>query len=312
MKKQIAIIFCVEKGLLEDRAKLFVESFKRFAFTGSVQLTAFSPRDRFYPSAETELFFQDNGVLHIKNNLNTEYLDYPIANKVLACEYVEKHYPEFETLIFVDTDTIFFNSLDSNFLKQKNKLYLRPVDNKGPGSEGLNDKNDLFWQEVYALFDMDLPNANIVTTVRPNKIRPYYNAGFIWANGLPGFFSQWKKDFIKLVDSGLRPFGYQSRDNTDFRCLDQVALAVTAQRYKDSIAILPQTYNYPIPFRPILKDRENHPKFNELVHIHYHKWFAHPGFLDHVTTDDEKRSEQYLWLKEHLPLLPEIGGEFKC
>ena len=189
---------------------------------------------------------------------------------------------------------------------------MRPVDNKGPGSTGENDENDLFWQNVYRLFGTDLPESNLVTTVRPNTIRPYYNAGFIWANGLPGFFQQWKKDFVKLVNSGLRPYGYQSRDNTDFRCLDQVALSVTAQRYNQNIEILPESYNYPIPFQPLLKDRENHPRFYELIHIHYHKWFQHPGFLDHVTSDEDKKSEQYLWLKEQLPLLPEMKGDFKC
>ncbi|MCB1593387.1 MAG: hypothetical protein KDI76_00610, partial [Xanthomonadales bacterium] len=90
------------------------------------------------------------------------------------------------------------------------------------------------------------------------------------------------------------------------------ALAVTAQRYKEHVEILPQTYNYPIPFRPIMRDRPGHPKFDELVHVHYHKWFQHPGFLDYVTTEEEKKTEQYLWLKEHLPLLPTIDGPFKC
>ncbi len=159
---------------------------------------------------------------------------------------------------------------------------------------------------------MELPKANTLTTVRPSMIRPYYNAGFIWANGLHNFYKQWKDDFITIVNSNLRPFGYMSRDKTDFRCLDQVALAVTAQRYEDSVEILPQTYNYPIPFHPILRQRENNPKFDELVHVHYHKWFQHPGFLDYVTDEQDKKSEQYLWLKQHLPLLPTIDGPFKC
>ena len=312
MKMNIAIIFCVEKGELEKQAKLLVNSCIHFKSNTNIKLMAFSPRKDFYPSADSELFYKNNNVLHIKNNLNTEYLDYPIANKVLACNYVEKNYPEFDSIIFVDTDTVFINSFSEKLIQSDGKLLLRPVDNKGPGSIGSSDENDVFWQKVYQLFDLELPNVSLTTTVRPNTIRPYFNAGFIWSNGLPGFFQQWKKDFVKLVESGLRPFGYLSRDNTDFRCLDQVALAVTAQRYNQHIKILPQTYNYPIPFRPILKDRSDHPKFNELVHVHYHKWFRHPGFLDHVTNDKEKKSEQYLWLKKHLPLLPEISGDFKC
>ena len=307
----LEIIFCLEKGTLEKQAKLLIKSFNKFVALSDVQLIAFSPRKKFFPGTETCNFFSDNNVLHIKANLNFKYQDYPIANKIIACDYVEKNYPQFDSVMFVDTDTVFLKALDIKLFNKK-KLYLRSVDNKGPGTEGFNDINDRFWQEVYSLFGLDAPSANLLTTVRPSIIRPYYNAGFIWANGLSSFFTQWKKDFELLIDSGMRPFGYQSRDNTDFRCLDQVALAVTAQRYKEDVEILPQTYNYPIPFRPLMKTRPNHPKFNELVHVHYHKWFQHPGFLDHVTDEEEKKSEQYLWLKEHLPLLPEIDGPFKC
>ena len=311
MKSNIGLVFCVEKGLLEEQAKLFVSSVKRL-ISNDLNIIAFSPRKDFYPSKDTEIFFSQNNVLHIKENINTKYLDYPIANKLLACDYVEKNFSDYNSIIFVDTDTLFLNPIHATFFSNDSKLYLRPVDNKGPGSEGASDKNDFFWKEVFDLFNLVSPTANTTTTVRQHIIKPYYNAGFIWAHKLPGFFQQWKKDFQVLFNSNLRPYGYSSRENTDFRCLDQVALAVTAQRYKEYVEILPQTYNYPIPFRPMMRDRPEHPKFDELVHVHYHKWFQHPGFLDYVTTEEEKKTEQYLWLKEHLPLLPTIDGPFKC
>jgi lipopolysaccharide biosynthesis glycosyltransferase len=307
MNDKIIVMFCVEKGILESQAKLLIKSIN----SSLIKLIAVSPRADSHPNIETELFFKNNNVTHIKNNINTLYLDYPIANKVLACDFIETNFPEYKSFLFIDTDTIFLNPISNNLFNKHEKLYLRPVDNKGPGTQGLDDMNDLFWQEVFQLFDLPLANADLMTTVRQKQIRPYFNAGFIWAHRLPGFFKQWKNDFVKLVDSGLRPFGYQSRDKTDFRCLDQVALAITAQRFEQNIEILPQTYNYPIPFRPIMIDRKSHPKFKDLVHVHYHKWFQHAGFLDHVTTDEDKKTEQYLWLKQQLPLQPEISGDFK-
>jgi lipopolysaccharide biosynthesis glycosyltransferase len=311
MNKKTALLFCVEKGNLEIQAQLLVNSISKFTGQSKLKLFAISPRVDSIPSFDTNHFFNKNKIFHIKENLNTEFLEYPIANKVLACEYVEKNFPEFDSILFVDTDTVFLNPIEEVLLSKKNKLYLRPVDNKGPGSIGIEDEKDGFWQEVFQMFNLPLPSANITTTVREKTIRPYFNAGFIWAHGLPGFYSQWKQDFIKIVDSGLRPFAYKSRDNTDFRCLDQVALAVTAQRFKENIEVLPQSYNYPIPFRPLMKDRKNHPSFNELIHVHYHKWFQHAGFLDHVTSAEDKLSEQYNWLKKQLPLMPEIFGDFK-
>ena len=123
---------------------------------------------------------------------------------------------------------------------------------------------------------------------------------------------QWKQDFIKLMDSTIRTSASSSRHQVDYGFIEQMVLSVTSEKISSSTKILPQTYNYPIPFRPLLKNRENHPRFDELVHVHYHKWFQHPEFLDYVTDDEEKKSEQYLWLKEHLPLLPKIDGPFKC
>lgn len=306
------IIFCSEKGIIEQQSHLLVKSAQKWLDPNLINLHAYSPRKNNTPSSETDEFFNNNGTKHQKTSLNTDFIDYPIANKLLACADFEKNNPDEHNIIFVDTDTIFLKPIEKHLLKEEPVLYLRPVDNKGPGSESVDDHNDKFWQQVFKFFDLPIPEPSLTTTVRPAIIRPYYNAGFIWVNNISGFYQQWLADFLRLVDSELRPFGYKSRDGDDFRCLDQVALAVTASRYQDYVKILPESYNYPIPFRPFMKDRHKHPAFKDLVHIHYHKWFQHPGFLDYVTSDEDKQTEQYRWLKEQLPLQPTIDGPFKC
>jgi lipopolysaccharide biosynthesis glycosyltransferase len=311
MKSKLGIMFCVENGQLEVQTELLIKSIEYFLEESEVTLFACSPRKNHIPHDFRTKIFGLN-IIHIDKDLNKKMTEYPIANKVICSNYVENHFPNIQNLIFVDSDTVFLNPLSQNLLAPSQKLYLRPVDNKGPGSGGSGGQNDDFWHNIFNLCGVNLPEPSIWTTVRPNLIRNYFNAGLIWVNGIPGFFQQWHDDFISIVNSDLRPFGYKSRDGDDFRCLDQVALAVTATRFQEYVQILPETYNYPIPFRPKMKDRVNHPKFNELVHIHYHKWFQHPGFLDHITTDEEKESEQYLWLQEQLPLQPVIGDQFKC
>lgn len=275
-------------------------------------LHTYSPRINNVPCDKTIKIFKQHRVYHHTKPLNQSFHNYPIANKLLACADFEKNNPNATRIMFVDTDTIFLNPINPELLTDKPALYLRPVDNKGPGSESKEDKYDIFWQQVFKLFNIPIPKPSMTTTVRPATIRPYYNAGFIWVNNIPGFYQQWLKDFLCLVESELRPFGYKSRDGDDFRCLDQVALAVTASRFQKHIKILPETYNYPIPFRPYMKDRKDHPAFNDLVHVHYHKWFQHPVFLDHVTSEEDKQTEQYRWLKGQLPLQPTIDGPFKC
>lgn len=305
------LLFCSELGVIENQSFLLIKSIQKWMIN-FISIHAYSPRKSNTPSAKTRNFYKDNNIINYINNLNTQFADYPIANKLLACAEFETNNPKATNIMFVDTDTVFLNPIDTGLTNNRPALYLRPVDNKGPGSESKDDPNDLFWRQVFQLFKLPLPVPNLLTTVRPATIRPYYNAGFIWVNNIPGFYQQWLEDFLELVDSGLRPFGYESRDGDDFRCLDQVALAVTASRYQEHIKILPETYNYPIPFRPFMKDRDKHPAFKDLVHIHYHKWFQHPSFLDHVTSDKDKQTEQYRWLKEQLPLQPTIDGPFKC
>lgn len=311
IKSEKIILFCVEQGILEEQAILLAKSINRF-LSNEYKVIAFSPRRSHFISSACKENLESLGVEVYLEDINTEFNHYPIANKLISSLYIETAFPNSSSIMFVDTDTVFLNCFKEFCNNGHKKLMLRPVDNKGPGTEGVDDPNDRFWRAAFEQCRVPLPEPGVETTVRPSLIRNYFNAGFVWANGLNGFFNQWHNDFMTLVDSGLRPFDWQSRDGDDFRCLDQVALAVTATRYQENLKILPQTFNYPIPFKPLMQKREKHPDFDELVHVHYHKWFQHPGFLRHVTTDHDKTTEPYQWLINQLPLKPEIDDEFKC
>jgi len=280
---KLNIVICVESGLLEKQAILFIKSVKRFFQNTEYQIHAYSPRINSHPGEKSLAYFQSNGVKWCSEAINESFHDYPIANKVLAFKHFE-------------------------ILNDK-QIYLRPVDNKGPGSESENDPNDGFWQAIYHDLGVSIPKPMMKTTVKATLIRSYFNAGLVWSNGVKGFFQQWYDDFIQIVNSGLRPFGYKSRDGDDFRCLDQVALAVTTTRFLERVKVLPKTYNYPIPFRPILDKRI---KLDDLVHVHYHKWFQHPDFLKHVCNEYDQSTPVFKWLSEQLPLKPLIEADFKC
>lgn len=312
MSQKLNIIFCVETGLLEQQALLLVSSVKRWLKPQTYRLIAYSPRIDKHPSKRTLLEFCKNDVVWVDEEINKDFYNYPIANKVLACKHFVESNSAANKIMFLDTDTVFLNAIDQNFLEANKRVYVRPVDNKGPGSENVNDENDEFWQEVFSLCGVPIPDAVVKTTVQTVLIRSYFNAGLIWVQGVAGFFQQWFWDFMTILNSELRPFGYRSRDGDDFRCLDQVALAVTVSRYAEKLEILPETYNYPAPFRPVMQSRLKHPSFDRLVHMHYHKWFQHPGFLAHISTEKDKFSDQYEWLKSRLPLNPLIDDDFKC
>lgn len=306
------IVAIVEKGYLEQQCRLLVLSVAQFVKPHlSVKLIVCSPRANKQPDQPFIDFLHQHDVDFIAKPLNQAHDYFPLCNGIYACDYVASNYSHINSMLLVDTDTLFFNPIDKKTLNTPG-IHLRPVDNKGIGSIGIDDKNDAFWQKTYDLFDLSPTHPMVTTTVSQETIKPYYNSGFILVNKHIDFFKQWKKDFIQLMDTNIRTSPSSSRHQVDYGFIEQMVISITCEKLFKHAHILPETYNYPIPFRPRLKSRDQHPEFEQLVHVHYHKWFQHPEFLDYVTTDEEKHSIQYQWLKKQLPLMPKISGPFKC
>lgn len=306
------IVAIVEKGYLEQQCRLLVLSIEQFVKPHlNVKVIVCSPRAGRAPEQPFIEFLHQYEVDFIDKPLNQDHDYFPLCNGIYACDYVARTYHNIHSMLLVDTDTLFFNAIDKNTLRTPG-IHVRPVDNKGIGSTGIEDKNDTFWQQAYNLFDLKSTHPNVTTTVSQEVIRPYYNSGFILVNQQTEFFIQWKKDFIQLMDANIRTSPSSSRHQVDYGFIEQMVISITCEKQFEQTHLLPEIYNYPIPFRPRLKNRDQHFEFEQLVHVHYHRWFQHPGFLDYVTTDKEKQSAQYQWLKNQLPLMPEISGPFKC
>ena len=300
-KYDLHIVAVVERGLLEEQIKLLINSIEQFVRPGMhVKVIA-----------ETIQFFKDKNVDYIDKPLNEKYAYFPLCNGIFSTDYVVNHYPDVSSILLVDTDTLFLNPLEQDLLT-KTGIYMRPVDNKGIGSEGIEDPNHQFWLKVYDHFGIkDLPEL-IETTVSQESILPYYNSGFVLASHCPEFMTQWKQDFINLMESGIRTNPTQSRHQVDYGFVEQMVLSISSLQSLEETLVPNIKYNYPIPFRPSLEMRPNTVKLSDLIHVHYHKWFQHPGFLDYVTNEVDKQSIQYHWLMTQLPLMPTISGKFKC
>lgn len=309
MKNKLAILIIIEPGLLERQAELLIKSIRKY-LAEEIDIFTFSPRVDRKPGSYMLSFLNDYVTDHFNTDLNIEYADFPLANGLYASSFFEKEHPEYRNILLTDTDTVFINDFPE-IIFENNTVFVSPADNKGVGSEGTHDSEDIFWRQIFEYFEINLPEANMITTVRKNTIRPYHNSGFVLVNEIDGFYQQWFNDFDRLMKSNIRP-NFVGRDGTNFGFFEQLVLSITTQRIINNKRIFPQSLNYPIPFQPYLLNENRSLDFSNLVHIHYHKWFQHPGFLDHVTTDEDKKTEQYRWLKEQLPLQPTIDGPFKC
>jgi hypothetical protein len=85
--------------------------------------------------------------------------------------------------------------------------------------------------------------------------------------------------------------------------MDQLAFAVTAARIWERMEILDAPYNYMLRRRPRMPEPDRSLGLEELVHVHYRKWLAVPGFVDQLEPPIPD-GERLRWLKERLPLTP--------
>ena len=305
---KLAILFVAEQGTLEQQALLLIQSIQKFLPPHSCETFIFCPRKDYCPSAKVLKVLENQTTAVFTKNLNTKYVNFPLANTLYAARFFEQNFPEYRRVLLVDTDTVFLNPIPDSAMQPG--IHVRAVDNKGVGSTGIDDPNDSFWQEAFNFFDLELPEPSLITSIRRERIRPYYNSGFTLCNHVDGFFSSWFEDFDRLMESNIRP-DFIGRDGTNFGFFEQFTLALTTRRFKELLKPLAENMNYPIPFHPFLRRQNRHIPLQELTHIHYHKWFQHPRFTEHVFDESEKNTAQFKWLQDKLPLNPTIDGPFK-
>jgi len=293
-----SLIFCVEPGILFNQAVLLCESVEKYTGNFFNQKYAFSPRQQHQLICEEKNILKSLNVRIIDKPLNINYLDYPIANKILACLWAEENLTD-DMMVMVDTDTIFLqpplalNTLDGD-------VFMRPVDRPGQSSLGPASEYENYWQKAYQLCQKNIPENMIRTGVNHKLIRPYFNAGFVAY-----------KRHLKLAKTWLECLDIlRTHDHhpNNLRCLDQVALAITTAQF--DITVLPDTYNYPIPLRSKMHSNTMQTyQWDTLVHVHYHRWFQKTGFFDLLNPLMQSHDIQN-WLLKRLPLEPNIDDTF--
>jgi hypothetical protein len=289
-------VCCVEDGVLEDQALLLVRSIRRFAGTlADAPVYVVAPRAGRAPSAETIAALEAMGAIVVVEPLNHEYPDYGMANKWAAGLWAEEHATT-DMLVFVDSDTIFCGDPTAFRLPDGIDLAVRPVDRKDKGSTGPSDEREGYWQRLYELTGVS-QRPWLDTPVRPQRIRAYLNGGLVVTRRSQRLFTTWYRDFLTLEQAGhLPPEG--------IHYMDQLALAATVARCWDRTQILDWRYDYPLPHRAALAEPARGVALEDLVHVHYHWWFARPGYLDTIVPPFAARSSVRSFLEPHLPLRP--------
>ena len=175
---------------------------------------------------------------------------------------------------------------------------VRPVDHKNCGSTGPGSRDDPYWRRLYELCGVKR-SPYVETAISGHRIRAYYNSGLVWVRRHAGVFQRWLEHFLTVTRVGHLPLG-------EIHYADQITLAAAlAQLEAHEVRVFDPRYNYSMPKRPLLPPRLQYP-LEDLVHLHYHRWFQRPGFLREIRPAFDPNSEMFQWLEGHLPLQPTI------
>jgi hypothetical protein len=260
------LIICTEQGYLENMSKLLIWTIREFGGRlRNIPIYSYQPRKGYEVSENTAQFFKQHNVQLIDEILNTEYLHYPLANKIFACAHREQNTTA-DSLIFMDSDIFFLNEPAEMLHFNGHHAILRPVDYKIVGTEGPGDANYQYWEKLYKLLGVQ-EIRKVMSTVDRKTIYEYYNSGHIAVKTTAGLFSRWLKNFHLVMRAGLRPGKKMAFE-------EQTIFAGTVTQM--GLKVKPANEMYNLPVFPILHNRDVKKQtelFGSAVCIHYHKVF---------------------------------------
>ncbi len=293
----LAFIACVERGYLEDEAKLLCRSIRRYAGRYSdAPIYTFQPRQGMEISAQTLSALSELGVTHVTDTLNTEFEEYAIGNKIFTTAWAEENLTE-DILVFLDSDTIIVGEPADLDLPEEFDCAVRPCNRweGGISSTGPGDANEAYWQKVYRTCGQTA-EAFVETVVDLKQVRAYFSAGLIAVRRQAGLWRQWKRDFHRLMEANIFP-----DDKRRLRQMDEISLAVTLTRNFQRVRVLDGRYNYLIYRRTELSSPIREAQLEELVHIHYISKFSIPGYLRQVQPEFDQSSAILKWIEQYIP-----------
>ena len=156
MSEQNAIVVCVEPGILEQYALLLAHSLHSNWLSKSNtnwEIFCIAPRPGRSISKRTSALLKEMQIKIIDKEINVKHHDYPLANKPYAAAFIEEN-TDFESIMFLDTDTICVTSLDSALqpLQLGIDVLASPVFTKGIGRRRYGDveATEAFWHELWS------------------------------------------------------------------------------------------------------------------------------------------------------------------
>jgi hypothetical protein len=298
--QNLEIIICTEKGRLESMSKLLAYSIRKFGGRlKDAPVYSYSPRKGSEPSTETRAYLESQNVVCVTKELNSEYQEYPLANKPLVSAYHEERSAA-DYLLFIDSDSLIIDD-PVDLIPDKTDVDVRinPVVFPNIATDIHFAKGDAgYWRGLYTMLDVNR-RKEVVCQWEKSRVLEYYNSGFVLAKSSKAVFQRWAENFRLVMKEGLSP-----GEGPYFT--EQSVLSATIAQMDLNVLQLGRPYNYPISTYA-KKWRGFYPySLKGVRHVHYHKLFENrdknsiEGKLSRIPNGEllNSRIEDFLLVKE--------------
>ncbi len=289
---EVAVVCCTEAGKLERMSLLMCETLRlRGGRLADVPVFSFQPRPGPALSSRTRRRFAELNVVHVDAPLNVCLPSFGFANKPHAAVFAETHLPH-EIIVFMDSDMLFLGEPREFLLDPDVEVALTPEVIKLAGTTG-DDENAELWDTYERFLGIHGPHQYIETLRDRERIRAYYNAGFVIARRRAGLCRLWHDNLLQLATSGLVP-----NDSRSF-FLEQIALNLGVAKLGLTPRVLPPSYDYHLPWHHELPEDIRAKSLDDITIAHYHWLLDDPTLGNplarvkglHLTVHDDEIAE---------------------
>lgn len=243
----------------------------------------------------------DQGVQMLEYELPPGAAAFPFAAKVYAAAAAEDQAASRgkDLLVWMDVDSLVIQEPSVLELPPGTKLGCRPVDHTLIGSP-YEEPVDAFWGQIYEQCQVpgDRPWP-VMTSVDRQRLRPYYNAGFLVVRPELGLLRQWAARFSTMINRPAFQPWYASHPT--YRIfMHQAVLAgvIVAELQAPEIYELPWRVNYPLHMHGQYPAEERPSRMNDLITARYDTLFDTEDWVHVIGLDEPLRS----WLSDQLAI----------
>ncbi len=264
MSKDLALLICTERGVLEKQALLLVRSLRRFGGAlASLPVYSFAPREGRGVAPGTAAMLRDLGVVHVEEPLNTSHPDYPLANKPRVCSWAERNL-DHEVLAWFDSDQLVFNEPRELRLAPGEDAAVQPEPVLGIGA-GPGDPLYPAWTALLSRHEIDEPYFTR-TVIDEKEIVGYWNTGLVAVRRSAGIFARWEEIFEANWQEEI-----WSKEGDQRFFTEQMSFGLSLMAKRARVRTLSRDHNYHIVIHDELPEAARIGRLEDMTTMHYHK-----------------------------------------